>query len=970
MSDNLLKIFKEEASEYIKGLNGSLLKLELSSADDLNALLKEMNRMAHSMKGAARAVGLGRIETVSHYMEEIFHAALHKGLKLTPEMGDALYDGLDLIQEQMNGDSSDDEVVVTVFKNLEAILTSFRLPDETMEMYLSPHSFDTDSAEIPMLNEDDSREMGTITDEMLAAEDGEKPTITDEMDMIYETATIYAPPTIELPVFSSQMMQQAPDNDVSEELLQIFYVEVSEHIAALNDSLLRVEMATLAAKPELLREMNRVAHSMKGAARAVGFKLVETVSHYMEELFQSSLQGALNLTPQVADVLYDGLDVIQHAVDGNPSEEAIIKSVLLNMERMMRRPNPDAPLPPNAPVPSSDETPTLQIPPALMTTTIETHGVTPTMLMRAPEDTIRVSVDKLDQLMADTSELLVARMQGEAREARLTALHRDHSRWLREWRGVRAAYIRLARRVQEQDEAISTEMTTLFKFLESNQRYLAKANRELAHLGQQLAQDNLQLMTLSEQLQDNVSSLRMMPFETIIGGFQRMARDMARDLAKQVHLEIVGAWVEIDKTVLDALKDPLMHLLRNAIDHGVERADERQRMGKDAAGHIRLDVEQRGAEIVIRVMDDGRGLNLEKIRRKAIERGMLSTQEAETLTDEDARMLVFHSGFSTSESVTSLSGRGIGMDVVRNRVESLRGRVSVQSAIGRGTTVTLNVPVSLTRLRVISLQIGEEQYAIPSVMVERMETYALDDIYTAEGQEMLNINKRPTPLVSLAAILETPVAAQRGDAVNIVSLQTADRAVAFEVDALYSEMELVLKPLGQELQNAPFVAGAALLGSGDVLIVLDANDLVRKATGTAFPSYQVLTSPPAQPAVRKTRVLVVDDSITTRTLEKNILEAVGFEVHVAIDGQEAWSRVAEIAPDVIVADVEMPHMDGLELCRRIKTSDSLKHLPVILLTSLSKPEQREAGLKAGANAYLIKSRFDQGELLDTIQSVL
>ena len=966
MSDDLLKIFKEEASEYIKGLNAGLLRLELSSGDSLYALLKEMNRMAHSLKGAARAVGYGRIETISHYAEEIFYAAMNRGLRLTPEMGDALYDGLDLIQAQMDGEESDDEVVAEVLHNLDAILTSFRPPDETMEMRLSPHTFETDSTEMAALNDDDSREMQTITDEMLVA-NGD----TDEFDAVYDTRTFSQPATMELPVLETSAIYQAPDNEVSQELLQIFYVEVSEHIAALNDGLLRVEMATLGAKPEMLREMNRVAHSMKGAARAVGFKLVEIVSHYMEEVFQSSLQGGLNLTPQVADVLYDGLDVIQHAVDGNPSEEAIVKSVLMSMERMIRRPNPDAPLPPNAPVPNSDETPTLQIPPALMTTTIETPSLTPTMMMRAPEETVRVAVDKLDQLMADTSELLVARMQGEAREARLTALQREHARWLREWRSVRAAYIRLARRVQEQDDAISSEMTTIFKFLESNQRYLANANRELGQIGQLLKQDNLQLTTLSEHLQDNVSDLRMMPFETIVGGFQRMARDMARDLAKQVHLEIVGAWVEIDKTVLDALKDPLMHLLRNAIDHGLERAEERVKLGKDASGHIRLDVEQRGAEIVIRVMDDGRGLNLEKIRRKAIERGMLTTQEAETLTDEDARMLVFHSGFSTSESVTSLSGRGIGMDVVRNRVESLRGRVSVQSIPNKGTTVMLNVPVSLTRIRVISLQIGEEEYAIPSVMVERMESYPVDDIYTAEGQEMLNINQRPTPLVSLARTLDTSSHKQRGENVHILALQTADRAVAFEVDQLYSEMELVLKPLGTELQNAPFVAGAALLGSGDVLIVLDANDLVRKATGTTFPVYQPLTTTVAPPLeARKTRVLVVDDSITTRTLEKNILEAVGFEVYVAIDGVEAWARLAEIEPDVIVSDVEMPHMDGLELCIRIKSSDRLRHLPVILLTSLSKPEQREAGLKAGADAYLIKSRFDQGELLDTIKSVL
>ena len=593
-----------------------------------------------------------------------------------------------------------------------------------------------------------------------------------------------------------------------------------------------------------------------------------------------------------------------------------------------------------------------------------------TIVVRPAEETIRVPVKKLDRLMAEASEMLVVKMHGEERQARVAELRKLHLRWQREWRSVRAAYIRLVRRVQEHGDEVSSEQATLFKFLEVNQRYLADSNRQLTQMAQALGQDNMQLSMLADQLQDDISAMRMMPFDTIVGGFQRMVRDLARDTDKQVYLDIVGAGVEIDKMVLDALKDPIMHLLRNSVDHGLEPPTEREKAGKPPTGRIELVVEQRGSEIIVRVGDDGRGIDPNKVRRAVVKHGILTEQEALAVSDEEMKGYIFHSGLSTTEKVTALSGRGVGMDIVRDRVEGLRGRVSVQSVLGEGTTVTLNVPVSLTRIRCILLQLGQDSYAVPSAMVVRMQDLARSQVFTAEGRDTVLINDQPMPMVSLGAILDVPVMDRSEDqeTIPVVALRGADRMVAFEVDALHSERELVLKPLGPELARAPFVAGAALLGSGNVIIVLDANDLVRKASGAALPRRR--TSIYMTTAERRLRVLVVDDSITTRTLEKNILETAGFEVYVAIDGVEAWEILSEVELDVVISDVEMPNMDGLDLTRRIKEHTHTRHLPVILLTSLGKPEQREAGLRAGADAYLIKSRFDQNELLQMIQAVV
>jgi two-component system chemotaxis sensor kinase CheA len=601
-----------------------------------------------------------------------------------------------------------------------------------------------------------------------------------------------------------------------------------------------------------------------------------------------------------------------------------------------------------------------------------TESQTQTMVMRAPEESLRVSVEKLDQLMADSSELLVAKMQIDARQVRLNELRRQHARWSREWRSIRASYIRLARRLQEDAASAPPEWAVIMRFLENNQRYLAQASRELGQLAQMTTQANLQLATLSERLQEDVSDLRMMPFETLVGGFQRLVRDTARDLGKQAVLEVVGAQVEVDKTVLEALKDPLLHLVRNALDHGLETPQQRALTDKPTVGRITLLVEQRGSEILIRVSDDGRGIDPRRLRRKAVERQLLSEAEAQALSDDEARQLIFTSGFSTASEVTAISGRGLGLDIVRGRVEALRGRVSVESEVGRGTSISLRVPVSLTRLRCILLRQGGETLAVPSVLVARMETISRQQVYSAEGRDMLTLGDKPVPLASLGVLLGLPslrATPHDSERLVVIALQSVDRTVAFEVDDLLSETELVLKPLGAELSGLPLVVGAALLGTGEVILVLDANDLVRQALGEAPRTRERIIAQEAR-AARRLRVLVVDDSITTRTLEKNILEAVGFEVHVAIDGVEGWSRVLEAMPDVVVSDVEMPHMDGLELTRRIKGDPRTQAIPVVLLTSLSKPEQREEGLRAGADAYLVKSRFDQRELLETIQGVL
>ncbi len=786
-------------------------------------------------------------------------------------------------------------------------------------------------------------------------------------------------------------MTRPPDD-----LLNIFWVEANEYLDALNQILLQLEVAS----PEddttaNLREVSRIAHSLKGAARAVGQESIERIAHKMEDLFDLTLDGALTLSPTICDALYDGLDVIQLYSGGGEPEPDTIEAVVQQLVALAgsgdtgsqdgNRSPKHLPEPKRQTVmirslavdqgahsPSSPP----EAPKAIPTLT--------TAVMRATEDTVRVSLSKLEQLMGQASELLIARMHSDQRRQDLQELMQEHRRWQRIWRQARSAYIRTTRRLKDTREMAGVgegraDLFSLLEFMDVSQHYMAQTNRRLIDLNRMLAQDNLHLTTLVDGLQADIASVRMLPFETILSTFQRMVRDLARDTGKQVTLMVDGADVELDKHVLEMLKDPLMHILRNAVDHGIEPPDVRVAAGKLPAGTITLRVASRGNDILVSVEDDGRGINPQIVRQRALKAGILGEIDIEALTNDEITALIFEPGFSTAEEVTAVSGRGVGLDVVRQRVEALRGRLWLDNSPGAGTNFNLIVPVSLTRIRCLLARVGDERYAIPLTTVTRIVNVDPADVFYVEDRPMIEQEGRPMPLVHLAEVLErsvTPPALSEQLPVLILH-STEQRNVAFIIDELISEQELVLKKLGQELSRVRNVAGAAILGTGEVVIVLQTSDLIksaRRARGILPTASKDAVGEQGEDeedrADRPRWVLVVDDSLTTRTLEKNILEAAGYRVRTATDGTEALRVMIEQPFDVIVCDVEMPNMDGFQLAERVKNDVRWREIPFILVTSLDSPADRERGLRSGADAYLVKTRFDQDELLGVIEQMV
>jgi two-component system, chemotaxis family, sensor kinase CheA len=739
------------------------------------------------------------------------------------------------------------------------------------------------------------------------------------------------------------------EDELLNNLRSTFRAEAAEHLQTLNQALLQLERIAsddpeaAQRRHDLIQNAFRAAHSLKGAARAVSFTDVETLAHGLESILHAARDGKLSLTVATCDVLYEVLDVLQQAVSGQAILLDSVQHKLATIGGSSEN--------------GSSAAKSIEVVTPAAEGAVRENRATETVSPAAPdEETIRVALSKLDDLMAQVGELLVSKISAEQHMSDVQDVRGQLARWPKTWREIQM----LLPRLTGDSGPKLTDLLT--RHNESQQALLRGVNT----LHQGIHRDTLRLAMVTAGLQDSVRKVRMVPFQSLVLGLERAVRDAARSEDKQVSLHIDGSQVELDKKVLEMLKDPLLHLLRNAIGHGLESPDRRAELGKPAEGQIVLSVQQRGGEVRVAVSDDGRGFDLDGLKRA-------SARSGGPILDENASTdaiiaLAFRSGVSTAEKVTSLSGRGVGLDVVRRCLEAVQGRVVVESIPGKGTTIQLLVPTSVAMTRALLVRIGSEHYMLPLLSVEKIVKVEAESIFTVEGRPVVTLDNRPIPVVSLAAVLGRTQTSQP-EKLNAAVIAVAEQRVALLVDELLTEQEVAVKPLGRLLIRVRNVSGAALLGNGKPVVVLNAADLVksaRHASAAILPSTKE-TGAEVKPV---TRILVVDDSITTRTLEKNILETAGYEVVTATDGLGALKQLGEQHIELVVSDIQMPHMDGIALTQQLRQSQDYRSLPIILVTSLESREDRERGLVAGADAYIVKRGFDQAELLSAIESLL
>jgi two-component system chemotaxis sensor kinase CheA len=731
-----------------------------------------------------------------------------------------------------------------------------------------------------------------------------------------------------------------PEASFLRQLRATFKLEAAEHLHALTAGLLALEKAPPAAQAELVETVFREAHSLKGGARAVDYSEVERMCQALEDVFANWRRGKSQPTPEAFDGLHRSLDAIAAvlAANGVPAAPAWSGRAPAG--------SPAASAPPRA----------AQAPAA--------GGE-----HEAAVQTVRIAVDKLENRLLEAEEMLTAKLIAAQRVADLRDLCGGFAAWHKAWSAVEPQVLGLRRMYAAgahpgTDDA---ELGALLDFLDWNARCIKDVESRTLALEDAVRQDHFAVGKLVDDLLEDSKKLLLLPFSSISGSFAKVVRDLCRDEGKEAALTIEGAEVEIDKRILEEIKDPLIHLLRNCVDHGVEPSAVRVSRGKPARATIALAVSQLpGNQVEIIVSDDGGGIDVARVARTAVERGLLSPDEAAVLGDDAARALIFLPELSTSPQVTQLSGRGLGLAIVREKAQKLGGGVSVASEPGTGTSFRIVLPATQATFRGILVMAGGQMLVVPTLHVERVVRVRREDVRSVEGREAIDHAGRAVALVRLAEVLELPVAPAGEGASElgtpVLVLGNSEQRAAFAVDSVIDEQEVLVKRLGRPLLRVRNVSGATVLGSGRVAPVLNVADLlksVRKA-GAAL-RFIPPERPPGQGAI-----LVAEDSITSRLLLKGILESAGYKVRTAPDGLEAFNLLQAEPFNLLVSDVEMPGLNGFDLTARVRADSRLAELPVVLVTARESPEDRERGIDVGAHAYLVKSSFDQSDLLATV----
>ncbi len=737
------------------------------------------------------------------------------------------------------------------------------------------------------------------------------------------------------------------DPEIMAQLIAVFRVELEEQLAIITDGLIALEKGSAAEPASQLDPMFRAAHNIKGAARGVGVVDLAELAHALESLFARFKRAGVAPSAALIDLCLASLDRMRELMaafaDGRPSEFDL-PHLIRELEQAAEQPAAPAetaiaappvaapPQPPPRPEPAAE-------PPSPV----------------AAEAVVRIAVDKLERLGGRADAFQMARIQLDEQVAELRRLDSLIQ-------GLSGLWAATGRR---QAAALPPELVRL---LESGGDLVREARDSAIRLHRQLRRTNNQLQLLTSGFQEEVRMLRLVPAASVLRPLARSARDIARELGKQVELTIEGEQIELDRQVLEGLRDPLMHLLRNAIDHGLEATEQRRAVGKPERGEVRISVEAQGGEVVLTLADDGAGIDPERVGQSAVRRGVISEAERAAMEPAALRDLIFRPGFSTRDEVSAISGRGVGLDVVAANLQGIKGVVAVESSVGHGTCFRLTVPLTLATDRGLLVTAAGSAYAIPVTGVERVLELPPSAVVNVAATQAVMVEGRPVALRQLSQVLGERAAEPPTEGLMaLVVLSRGHHRVALRVDELVGEREIVIKPLTPPLISVRHLIGATLTGAGEVIMVLDPGQVVATALELA-----VAPLPTAAATIDHTpRVLVVDDSITTRTLERTILENKGFAVTIAVNGKEAWDLLQnEPLFDLIITDIEMPVMDGLELTTHIKGSPTLRRTPVIIVSSLGSDEQRRRGMEAGADAYIVKSEFETRALLEVVRQLI
>ena len=740
-------------------------------------------------------------------------------------------------------------------------------------------------------------------------------------------------------------------------LLGLFREEMAASSAVLTEGLLSLERR--GGHRDTIEPLMRAAHSIKGAARVVDLSPIVQVAHAMEDTLVAAGEDRAHLTPEAIDCLLAALDWMMGVCNLKDEDlphwlaeqGPLVEGWIRQISDCQRNDTVASPAPQSVNTPQEAEPPSADTPDA-------PRAILPSVSPSPPIHTeeqgsdvsVKITTETLSRMLAYAADMLL-----ESRRIEQTT---------RAMQSMKQIQRNLASQVRDSrlEESARRPLEQLLDQLASATSHHEQAMLKIAGRTGQLA----------ERIHDLALRGRMRPFADGVQGFPRLVRDLARQLGKQAELELIGQATLVDRDILARLDAPLNHLLRNAVDHGLETPERRHDAGKPELGRLRLAARHRGGRLIISIGDDGCGIDPESLRAKVIARQLTPTSVAERLSDAELYDFLFLPGFTTRDAVSEVSGRGVGLDVVQTMVHACGGSIKVGSVPGQGTRFELQLPVTRSVIRVLLAEIAGQPYAFPMARIDRTERVEIDRLECLNGYYFLSEGTEKIAVVSARRILGLEDAPAHSDHYALIRVSAEGRRYAIEVDALRGGCDVVVRPLDPRLGKIPNLSAAALDETGQPLLICDVEDMIRSADRLSGASS---VQPPRARSERvlaqsSKRILVVDDSITVREVERRLLENSGYEVEVAVDGVDGWNSLNVRTFDLVVSDIDMPRMNGLELIARIKADAQLGRIPVIIVSYKDREEDRLRGMEAGADYYLTKSSFHDASLVQAVQNLI
>lgn len=814
------------------------------------------------------------------------------------------------------------------------------------------------------------------------------------------------------------------------ELRMLFQAESEERLRSLEEGLKNIQDDPN--DMELLEEIFRDAHTIKGSARMLNVRSIEQLSHYLEDGLDVARIAKVPLTGPIINMLYDGIDAIRQFVDEEVSgikprvdlktELAKLETLRTEMEKEVKRFKEEGPEHAasvggvgssaaiqafEAPVPSlkdstaikkeeeaitvNAQSPTTSSKSQETTAQTETTSVKNEALKTAPHtqehkeepkaqkkesavrpglSTIRIDTQQINELLTQAADLTVAKN-------RIFGLFEDIEEMLEYWEKKSRSLNQIVADAQTADKnngikdrsEVATELTEVLK----------KIVDSLAKLRANSYGDIHKLETIASSFVDRIRKLTLVPLSKLYDLFPRMVQDVARACNKEIEFVMEGGEITVDKKIIEDMKDPLMHLLRNAISHGIEPTEVRESLGKPAKGVVMLKAQQTSNNILIEIKDDGRGISIEGIKAKAIEKEIFTPAELEEMSESEIQAIIFQPGFSTAQQISNISGRGVGLDVVQNQIKKMNGVLQIDSTPGKGCSFIIQLAITLINTHVMIFQVDKRSYAIPIELIESCNLISSDRISSIEGYDIVFLQDQPISLVSLRKLLgletqETREAFLSGDATqaatsmfSCIVLNFTGKRLAIIVDTILDEQKVVVSPPGPLLKGLRWLLGQTILKTGEVCMILNPFDLMTFAG--AGSSTMGLKKKKSNIQKRK-KLLLVEDSYTVRLMVSRELEEEGFEVLQAMNGIEGLEILKKNKVDAIISDVEMPGMDGLVMVSTIRRNRELYALPIVMMSTKASPEERQKGIEAGANIYLSKAEYNQADLTKMLRELL